>query len=98
HIHRRFRSASHGINITKSIGCGDLTKAVGIIDHRWKEINSLNKGQVIRDSVDPGIISPIETDKKVRIHGQIKTAERLIQVAGGKFGGTPRPLDSLGKS
>ena len=62
-----FRRAAHGINVTQSIGRGDLSKYIGILYHRRKEIQRLYDSQIIRQPVDGRIICMVVPYQKILV-------------------------------
>ena len=59
---RSKRAAAHGINVTESVGGGDLPESVGIVHDRGEEIDSLNQRLIGRDLIHSGVVGVIEAD------------------------------------
>ena len=84
-IHSGFRDPAHGIDITQGIGSGDLPEPVGIVHDGRKEIHRLDNGEIIRDFINPGVVSAIQSYDHVRIRWEFNPAQCPVQVPWRQF-------------
>ena len=87
-IQGRLHLAAHRIDIAEGVGCGDLPKGIGVIDHGRKKIHRLHQCKVIGDAVDRRVVLAVIADQQVWVP---LAARKLFQNAAqhprAEFGG-----------
>ncbi len=54
--------SSHGIDVAKGVGGGDLAEGVGIVDDGREEVDGLNERLVRSELIHSGVVGVIEAD------------------------------------
>ena len=79
-IQRKNGSPSHGIYVTEAIGRGDGSKHIGIVDDRGEEIDGLNDGELIVDTINGAVIGGFCTDEHIWIGDFGQNTQNLSEV------------------
>jgi hypothetical protein len=98
YIHGRQGLSSHGVHIGERIGHGHLTECIGVVDNRCKKVECLYEGHLIVQSIDPRIVTVLDTGNQVRIGYERQAAQGTVQVPRTNFTGSPGTVDGFGKA
>jgi hypothetical protein len=71
--------APHGVNIADGVGCRDLSENIGIVYRRRDKVGSHDDGQVIAQTIDPGIVVGFIAYQQVGIIGLGKPRQQRTE-------------------
>ena len=66
-VHRGRWISAHRVDVAQTVGRGNLSVQVGIIDQGRKEVERLQDQQVVAQAEDPGIARTVGTDQKIGV-------------------------------
>jgi len=80
--------ATHGVNVAQSVGSSDLAEMVGRAHDRSEEIHGLDKGKIIGEAIDSGVVIGVKADEHVGIALPWQTAQHGAKRPGSELCGT----------
>ena len=66
-VEGRLHLAAHRVHIAQGVGSGNLPKGVRVLDHGWKKVHRLHKGQIVCQAVNGRIVPAVVPHKEVRV-------------------------------
>ena len=84
-IQSGLRRTAHGVDIAKRIGGSDLAVHERIVDHRRKEVDGLDEGQLLGQTIDTGVIVGVRADEEIGIVAAREVAQNLRDALRGQL-------------
>ncbi len=66
-VHGGQRPAAHGVDVGEGVGGGDLAVEIRIVHDRRDVVDGLHEGEVVRQTIDSGVVAGLEADEQVGI-------------------------------
>jgi hypothetical protein len=95
-----FRAVSgrrHGVDIGQGVGGGDLPEGVGVVDDGGEEVDGLDDGQIVAETIDARVLVPLETDDEVGVLNDGKPLQGFAQVLRTDLARSTGRVDHLGE-
>src|SRR5437870_5573101 len=95
------RAASHRIDVTEGIGCGDGAPDVRVVHDRREEVDGEQQGEILGNAVDRRVVGRVQAEEEVGILAPVvlsKAAQDLRQVARTQLAGSAGAVGELGEA
>ena len=72
HVERAYGPPAHGVDVAQGVRRGDRAVVERVVDDGWEEVEGLDQGEFVRQTVDGRVVAGLESDQDVRI-GEVFT-------------------------
>lgn len=89
---------AHGVDVGERIGGRDLPEKIGVIDNGREEIEGLNEGEVVGQTVDRSVIGAGRADEEIGVVDVAEATQDLREFRLAELGGSSSARGEFGEA